>query len=360
MRKTVINNAVSEVSFCKVKEISKDGVISTVKKAITLAKCGKLNPARKIFVKVNLLSQEVVPGQCTSPWVFEGVLQYLRMYEGVQLYYGDCDVAAASQVEKAVVNWGLKEIGDKYEATFLNLSQVKQKEVYLGPVLRTMSIPAPILNMDAIITAPVVKTHCITPFTGALKNQWGLLPRARFQYHDVVHQAIAEINSFFNRIVLGIADLTIAMEGPGPRVGIPKVCNRIMASTDLVALDSLIASYMGFDPQSIDFIKNAENLGVGSTDYRLVGDSFEKNPFERGKGKDYFIYRWRDRFKKIPIFRDIIFTVPLYRALGYVATKYNLWAWYNKIGKKLAIEICKKSDYGQEFEKLICKCPKPS
>ena len=36
-------------------------------------------------------------------------------------------------------------------------------------------------NAEAMITIPVVKTHCITPFTASLKNQWGLLPRARFK-----------------------------------------------------------------------------------------------------------------------------------------------------------------------------------
>jgi len=344
---------ISEVAFCNVQKISKVGVIHSVKRAINLAKCNRLHSAKKIFIKVNLLSQEVVPGQCTSPWVFESVLKFLRRNENLTIYYGDCDVAAASQVEKAVLNWGFKEIGDKYEAKFINLSKVKQNECYMGPVLGMMKFPAFLMDMDTVITVPVAKTHCITPFTGALKNQWGLLPRARFQYHDVVHEAIAEINHFFKQIVLGVADLTIAMEGPGPRVGISKICDIIMASTDLVALDSLIALYMGFDPMKIGFIQNAEELGIGTTNYKIVGDLFEQNHFQPGVGKDYLIYRWRDRFKKIPILRDIIFTIPVYRALGYCATKYNLWAWYKKTGRKQAYEICTASDYGKEFEKFV-------
>ena len=212
-----------------------------------------------------------------------------------------------------------------------------------------------LLDVDAIITVPVAKTHCITPFTGALKNQWGLLPRARFRYHDVVHEAISEINQFFSQIILGVTDLTIAMEGPGPRVGEPKICDLIMASTDLVALDSLTALYMGIEPLHIGFIKFAEKLGLGNTIYDIVGDPFEQNTFRPGVGKDYLVYRWRDRFKKIPILRNIMFTVPIYRALGYCATKYNLWAWYRKTGKSQADEICIESGYGREFEKLIKK-----
>ena len=102
------------------------------------------------------------------------------------------------------------------------------------------------LIVDALITLPIVKTHCITPFTGAMKNQWGLLPRARFKFHPVVHAAIGEVNAYFaDRIRLGVADLTVAMEGPGPRVGLPKVCDRIMASRDLVALDMLAGQEHG-------------------------------------------------------------------------------------------------------------------
>ena len=256
-------------------------------------------------------------------------------------------------MERAVVNWGFKAIGKKYGAVFRNLSISGLTKVYFGPVLGQVAIPVFLLDMDVLVTVPVVKTHCITPFTGALKNQWGLLPRARFQFHDVVHEAIAEINRFFDKFVLGVADLTIAMEGPGPRVGVPKVCDLIMASTDLVALDSAIASYMGYDPETIGFIRAAEGLGVGCRFPEIVGDRFESNPFLRGRGSDYMIYRWRDRLKKIPLLRDVIFTVPAYRILGYFATKYNLMMWYHKKGKKLAEHLCKTSNYGEEFSHLI-------
>ena len=354
MSETVTDSSKPRVAFCKVKDVSKYGVIRTVEEAVNIAECDALKSAKKIFVKVNLLSQEVVPGQCTSPWVFEGVLNYLRKHNiGKEISYGDCNVAAASQVEVAVVNWGLKGIGDRFEASFVNLSKTEQKECFMGPVLGKMRVPAFLLDVDAIITVPVIKTHCITPFTGALKNQWGLLPRARFQYHDVVHEAIAEINHFFNRIILGVADLTIGMEGPGPRVGIPKICDLVLASTDLVALDALASLYMGIDPLKVGFINAAEKLRIGSTDYDIMGDTFEQNNFRPGVGKDYLVYRWRDRFKKMPVLKQLLFTVPAYRALGYCATKYNLWAWYKKAGKKEAERVCSESGYRAEFETLI-------
>lgn len=342
------------VAFNKVKTVSRDSVINTVKKGLEQIQWRNYLKGNKVFLKINLLSQEVVPGQCTSPWVFEGVLKALSEIPGLNIYFGDGDVASARQVESAAENWGMKTIGECYGARFLNLSKIPTQEVYTGPIFGQVSIPSKILEMDNLITIPVVKTHCITPFTGALKNQWGLLPRARFQYHPVVHRAIAEINAFFKDVlVLGVADITIGMEGPGPRVGIPKICNVIMASSDLVSLDTAIATYMGLNPQDIGFLTECTGKNVGSFKFKTIGDPFEINPFQKGKGKDYLIYRWRDRFQKIPLLKQLVFTVFAYRLLGYLATKYYLLTWYRKKGRKYAEKICKNSGYGEEFDSFI-------
>jgi len=346
----------SLVAFYKINNISKNSVINTVKKSLEQIQWKSHLKGNKIFLKLNLLSQEVVPSQCTSPWIFEGVLKLLSKIPKLEIYYGDADVASSKQVEKAAENWGMKKIGDDLGAKFINLSKMKSEKVHTGSIFRNISIPSKILEMDSIITIPVAKTHCITPFTGALKNQWGLLPRARFQYHPVVDDAIAEINSFFKDIIaFGVADITIGMEGPGPRVGIPKICNVIMASSDLVSLDSAIAAYMGFKQQEIGFLKTCEENKVGSSELKIIGDRFEINPFKRGKGKDYFIYRWRDRLQKIPVLKQIIFTVFAYRLLGYFAKKYYQLTWHKKKGRKYAEKICENSGYREEFCLLINK-----
>ena len=347
----------SKVAFVHVKQHS-GSVFESVSRAMNLIEWDSDLTFNSIFIKVNLLSREVMPGQCTSPWAFEGVLREIRTkYPNAYISYGDCDVATSRQVDDAVKNWGFTEVGDRFDAKFINLSQDSTEVVNVGPIFGSLAIPKVLLSAEALITMPVVKTHCITPFTGALKNQWGLLPRARFKFHPVVHQAIAEVNAFFaNKMKLGVADATISMEGPGPRVGMPKVCDRIMASRDLVALDSLVGDYMGFDVSEIRFIREAERSGLGQSKFVAVGDPYEPNPFVKGRGQDYVIYRWRDRISNVPLLREFLQKEWFFKPLGWVATFHARHNWYRKIGRKRAIDVCEKSGYGKQFSHLIEQC----
>ncbi len=345
----------SKVAFAGVAAQTAAGVETAVHRAMALVDWDRdLEPA-SVFLKVNLLSREVMPGQCTSPWVFAAVLKAVKeRFPRAELFFGDCEVATSRQVDDAVRTWGLLDIGAAHGATFVNLSTAPTRQVEVGPIFGRLDIPEVLLDAEAMITIPVVKTHCITPFTAALKNQWGLLPRARFKYHPVVHEAIAEVNGFFAaKMVLGVADLTVAMEGPGPRVGLPKVCDRVMASRDLVALDTAAAQYMGFDRDEVEFLLHAERQGLGSMEAEIVGDAFEKNPFARGQGQDYVVYRWRDRFADAPVLRTFLLQDWFFKPLGWAAALYARHFWYRRKGRPRAESICRETGYGAEFAELL-------
>jgi uncharacterized protein (DUF362 family) len=342
----------TDVAFLKIKT----SVQATVGEAMRLCGWEKAVSGDSFFLKVNLLSKEVVPGQCTSPGVFEGVLREVReKFPHARIFFGDSDVATANQLNSAVKNWGFDKIGTRYSARFVNLSRSETISVSFGKIFRDIQLPKILLDMDNILTIPVVKTHCLTPFTGGLKNQWGLLPKVRFKYHPVVHEAIAEINAFFaEKMRLGVADITVAMEGPGPRVGTPKICNAIMASRDLVALDAAVATYMGLDPYDVEFLAASERNGVGARAHRMMGDPFSPEPFKPGKGKDYFIYRWRDRIKEIPgLGRFILENTFPFRFLGFLAVLYYRFVWYNRYGRKYAESVCRDPFYRDQFEPLM-------
>lgn len=344
----------SPVAFLGVEQ-TRDSVFDSVARAMELVAWDEGREPSSLFLKVNLLSREVMPGQCTSPWVFEGVLRHVRArYPSAEICYGDCEVATSRQVDDAVRNWGFLSIGERYGARFVNLSQTGTRPVNVGPIFGRLDMPEVLLDSDALITLPIIKTHCITPFTGAMKNQWGLLPRARFKFHPVVHEAIGEVNAYFaGRMRLGVADLTVAMEGPGPRVGLPKVCDRIMASRDLVALDTLAGQYMGFERDEVEFLLHAEKRGLGSMEVEVVGDPFERNRFQRGHGGDYVVYRWRDRIAGMPVFKTFLQQDWFFKPLGWVASWYARHSWYRTTGYPRALHICRTTGYGEEFSPLL-------
>ena len=89
----------------------------------------------------------------------------------------------------------------------------------------------------AVIRRTGVEWVAKTVITGALKNQWGCLSKMRHEYHLVLDDALADINSVC-RPRFAIMDGTIGLEGNGPKSGFPKVADRVLASADPVALDT--------------------------------------------------------------------------------------------------------------------------
>ncbi|MBX5327179.1 MAG: DUF362 domain-containing protein [Candidatus Bathyarchaeia archaeon] len=339
----------SEVLFIKIKQVP-NGVQTAVKTALQPLWKKRLLRGKKIFVKVNLISSEFVPGQCTSPLVLDEVLKELTE-NGYDVTFGDADLAAARQCDTAAKVWGHKKLAEKYGARFQNLSKDKLVQVKLnGKIFKTLDVPECVLEADHILSLPVMKTHCLTGLTCSLKHFWGVVPRVRHQYHLVVDDAIADITSFLRpKLAYTIVDGTVCMEGDAPRTGKPKICNIIMASTDPVALDAVAARYMGLPTPK--HVIAASQRGVGQLNYVLEGDEFEPNPFLLPNPDKQPIFYWEMTLRKSPL-KPIIFDTSLFKIFSWIATKYNSFWYYNREGMRYTQEIS-KTWYGRELTKFI-------
>ena len=101
-------------------------------------------------------------------------------------------------------------------ATLVNLSEAEQIEVEVPPAGR-VKLPRLMLTADVFITLPVLKTHALTYFTGAIKNQWGCVPQYnRILMHQYLNPMLAELHAIF-KPQISIMDSIIAMEGAGRR-----------------------------------------------------------------------------------------------------------------------------------------------
>jgi hypothetical protein len=70
-------------------------------------------------------------------------------------------------------------------------------------------------------------------------------------------------------------DGTTAGDGPGPRTMRPVIKDVMLASADQVAIDAVAASMMGFDPMALDYIRLADEAGLGNgrrEQIEIVGD----------------------------------------------------------------------------------------
>lgn len=327
------------------------GVQKAVKKALNKLEWQNLVHGKKVFVKVNLISSEFVPGQCTSPLVLDGLFFELSKY-AYDVTFGDADLAAARQCNKAAKVWGHLKLAKKYDVRFQNLSEDEMVKVPInGKIFKELDVPRTVIEADSIINVPVLKTHCLTKITCALKHFWGVAPRVRHQYHLVVDDAIAEINTLVKpRTAFTLVDGTIGMEGNAPRTGKPKICDLLLASTDPVATDAFLAKYMCFDIPN--HIRVAADYGLGLLKYNLNGDELEPNPFDPPTPDQQPIFFWEMRLRKT-FFKPLFFNTPLFKIFAWIATKYNTFYYYQRFGKKYAEEVMNQSWYGKQLMKII-------
>jgi uncharacterized protein (DUF362 family) len=217
-----------------------------------------------VALKVNLTHDMLMPGSNTSPWVVEGVARTIRERAGT-IYLVDADQVLI-KVATAFRRSGLGPVCEKYGLKFHNLSSGRYEIVERELNGQTFRFKYPeFLRSVTTITLPVLKTHFRCMLTGALKNQYGCLDDARHNFHDQLSEYICLINAEVQP-ALSLMDGTVGMEGDGPKSGIPRVCDLLLASADPVALDSAAARVMGFDPEEIEHIVLCHQEGLGQMD----------------------------------------------------------------------------------------------
>ena len=252
----------------------KDSVQDAVRDAMHLANFQQhLQRNKPTSLKVNLGWDLFIPGSITSWWVIEGVIQTLKDWVG-PLYVVESD-QVLENVEKAFHKCKLQELCNRYNVQWVNMSGAPSVRVQVqnGAIFQTVDLPK-ILSETQVVTIPVMKTHAKTTISGAIKNQWGCISKMRHNYHLVLNDALADINSVV-RPAFAVVDATIALEGNGPKSGSPRVVNRVLASADIVAVDTVQAKMMGFDPCTIAHLETCANRHLGTNaveNIRIVGD----------------------------------------------------------------------------------------
>jgi len=134
------------------------------------------------------------------------------------------------------------------------------------------------LDCDVFINIPISKHHMTTLLTGVLKNIMGVSTRkANITFHlgsgerndpDYLAQCIVDQN-LLKKTDLCIVDATefILDNGPaGP--GTLEKPMKIVAGSDIVAVDALCSTYLGYEPEEILTTVKGHELGLGSMNYQ--------------------------------------------------------------------------------------------
>jgi uncharacterized protein (DUF362 family) len=326
-------------------------VIESVRRAMELAQWKKYIPAQaEVCLKVNLGWDLFIPGSITSPLVVEGVILTIR--DWVKKIYLVESNQVLEDIEKAFRKSGMNRLCEKYGVEWVNLSKQKTRKLVNNNnhIFKEVEI-AEILLQLPMITIPVMKTHDKTTITGAIKNQWGCISELRHNYHLVLDEALAELNAMVNPR-FAVMDATVCLEGNGPKSGNPKIADLVLASGDFVALDTVQARLMGFDPQKIQHIQNCAQRGLGVGDLEeieIVGEQLGQHIMKFKPAKHNLVSLFELFLRKSPGLRYLFFDTFIFKGCLLLAKMYyQIWTLLKGNGYKR--QISQHPVYGKQWK----------
>ena len=215
------------------------------------------------------------------------VEEILRENEDIEIRMVESD-SMSKYADKAFERYGYKEYVDRKSSQGVNISLTNLSKSPLteykfeGAYFKNPELPVILEDAGTIVSVALAKTHSLTMITGALKNLFGFLPRKdQAFYHPNIHEVILDLNKMF-RSSLCLIDGRMGLEGVIS--GKPKSLGCIILGSNPVSVDSVMARVMGFEPEKIRHVVEAEKIGLGSINPEVVRDKVEacrvefKNP----------------------------------------------------------------------------------
>jgi uncharacterized protein (DUF362 family) len=160
----------------------------------------------------------------------------------------------------------------KFESLFTDLNRDNVSPVRDFAGESQFYFPNTVLGADLIVSLAKMKTHHWAGATLSMKNFFGVVPGSIYGWpknklHYLgISESIVALNRQFASKAFAIVDGVIGMEGNGPIQGTPKPAGVLVMGHDLVAVDSTCARIMGIDPEKMDYLRLAANLGHVHTD----------------------------------------------------------------------------------------------
>ncbi len=242
-----------------------DDPMRMTKELLEAAKLDQMIPKGALVgLKPNLVvAKPAETGATTHIEIVAATIEYLQAHghNNILILEGSW---VGDSTKRAFKVCGFEDVSRKYKVPLFDTKGDSVTVKSYGGI--NMEVCNKALEVDFLINMPVLKGHCQTIVTGALKNMKGCISdREKRHFHALgLDRPIAYLNKVIKpQFILGdgiCGDLDFE-EG-----GNPVRMNRMFCGTDPVLIDSYIASNMGYEPHDIEYIKIAEEIGVGSSD----------------------------------------------------------------------------------------------
>ena len=254
-----------KVALLRCEEYDADLILSGMKEALNL--CGGREAldvdGKTVLLKPNVLSDsDPSKAITTNPEFLRAAIRLMRELGAEKIYAGDSPGFQKPGFRGR--KCGLWDVCAEEGAQWYDFSSgttvIRCPD---GKMVNQFIVSDIVDKVDLIISLPKLKTHQLMYFTGAIKNQFGIIPGlSKSPYHMMfpgrtgfaemlvdLHTALKPAFAFMDGIV--------SMEGPGPGSGSPRATNMILASENLLALDITACRLIGYDPDIIPVNRDA-------------------------------------------------------------------------------------------------------
>ncbi len=259
-----------QVSLVSCNDYGAEKVLAAVRRSVDLlGGIGSfVKPGERMLIKPNLLKgRRPEDAVTTHPEIVRAVIRLVRE-AGAQALVGDSP--GIGDLRKVAERSGILAVVEQEGAVLVDLDEAVR--VKGEGRFQRFDIARAVVDADAIINLPKLKTHGMTILTGAVKNLFGCVPgKRKVQWHfntgvdhDSFMRMLVELTGLL-KPRLTVMDAVIGMEGNGPGSGDPRRIGVILAGRDPVALDVVSGLLVGLAPDDLPVLRAASAAGVGET-----------------------------------------------------------------------------------------------
>ena len=218
----------------------------------------------RVAIKPNLVNASYASeGATTHPEIVAGIIEYLQEngFQNITMMESSW---VGAPTDEAFFLCGYADLSRKYQIPFVDIQ--KEKSFSCDSAGLKLNVSEAVKRIDFLINVPVLKGHCQTKITCALKNLKGLLPNAeKRRFHSMgLHKPIAHLNAAIHQDFIVVDNICGDLDFEDG--GNPVVMNRILTARDPVLLDAYVCQLMHYEISEVPYIGLAEKLGVGSSD----------------------------------------------------------------------------------------------
>jgi uncharacterized protein (DUF362 family) len=237
---------------------------------------------QRVAVKPNLTFPRHRPGVTTTPEVLRKVVSAL-VERSNKVFVVESDGGyGAWDCERALRGHGIHEMCAELGATAVNLSAAPRTTLSVRRKGGILDVPFPRLlldSIDAFVSVPVPKVHCMTGVSLAMKNQWGLIPDAlRLHHHHAFDEVVLEVNRRLPAAT-AVVDGTWFLDENGPMEGRALRKDLLIGADSIGECDRYLCALMGVDPARISHLAHA--MAAGFVPARLEDVAFDADRLRR-------------------------------------------------------------------------------